>query len=101
LPDGRLLRGERYRIAITDGYAAGRPAADIAAELGCSELTVRVRASQMGVKNPRSRKRDYATRRGFSVPDHLADDYRFLTQNKRLTASEAGEALGLVPRKVA
>jgi transposase-like protein len=96
LPDGRLRHGEHHLKAIADGYAAGRRAREIAAELGCTEHVVRWLASQIGVS--KSAAADH--RRGFAVPDHLRADYRLL-RRKRLTATEAGEALGLIQRKVA
>lgn len=36
-------------------------------------------------------------RRGFAIPSDKADEYRFLTNNKSLTAREAGAVLGLIP----
>lgn len=40
----------------------------------------------------------YDARRGFAVSAEHADEFRRLTQNKGLTAHEAGRILGLIPQ---
>jgi hypothetical protein len=42
------------------------------------------------------RRKAWATRRGFDVPDHLRGEYDVL-RRKHFSAREAGEMLGLVP----
>lgn len=37
-------------------------------------------------------------KRGFDVPDHLRDEYRFLRRNKNIPAREAGAIIGLIPQ---
>jgi hypothetical protein len=88
-----------FRRAIIDGYAAGERPADIAARFGTTENVVRATASSLGVTD--THPDSVAARRGFSVPRHLRAEYRQMVRNEHRPASEAGEALGLVPRKVA
>jgi hypothetical protein len=87
------------RRAIIDGYLAGEHPAAIAAANGTTENAVRVTASLMRITSihPQSK----AKQRGFAIPAQFRDEYLRLRRNKHMTATEAGEALGLIPRKVA
>ena len=81
------------RQAVRAGYAAHRHPADIARDLGTTEATVKVTASQMGltVRDP------HRFKRGFVVPADLRSAYRAMTR-LGCTPEEAGQCLGLVPR---
>lgn len=87
-------RREKRQDVIRKGYAENRPLEDIAAEIGTTVTGVMVQASRLGVTRSCAEAADY--RRGFSVPDHLKEDYRLLRQRGKYRAREAGIALGLL-----
>lgn len=81
--------------AIREGYAKGLSPIEISELTGSPLESVAVLASNMGLKF-KGRIQPGWKVRGFRVPDHLLDEYKFL-RKKGIPPKEAGRALGLVP----
>lgn len=85
------------RRTVRAGYAAGRPPADIAEELGTSVSSVRAIACHLGLT--RNATRDpWKHLRGFEIPADRRAEYNHLVCKVRCTPREAGYELGLLER---
>lgn len=93
----RPRRWSRIEPIVAAGYRDGKPVAQIASEAGTSVGCVYVTASRMGLHRPRMPKpvRVQRQRFAFNVPEHLVDDYRFLTTKKAFRAAEVAQMLGI------
>lgn len=87
-------RKEARQALIRDGYAQGKSLVEIAKKTGLSHESVKVIAHAIGVSRTPAEAANY--RRGFTIPEHLKDDYRLLTRSGGYRSREAGIALGLL-----
>lgn len=90
-------KNSKLREAIRAGYAAHKRPRDIAAEIGSTDNSVKVLASQMGLTRRRHDPARY--RRPFQIPEDRYPEYLEL-RKQHLTFEECGYILGLLERPV-